>query len=93
MTDRDILRAAYQRVREHSDEEVHGLIDELETVALQYDKAFGRIKQAVSQPVIRVSNDPTEIEAYDDAYPPDSPKNERFHGLMCDVFDLRDKTR
>ncbi len=41
----------------------------------------------------KVAEDGARLMAHDGPYPPDWPKNERYAGLVADVFDLREKGR
>lgn len=85
-THEDTIRAAFIRLRTYTDPRGHGLLDSLEEMLLTQDEGQDALVAAVNR-------FPTDIWSVRDDLLEPQPKDDGYHALMADVYDIREKGR
>lgn len=80
-THEDDIRAAFIRLRNLTDPRGHDLLDALEDLTVGYDQGFDDIQRLVNAPPERFSVRAELLEP--------QPKDDGYHELMADVYDMR----
>ena len=100
MTDRDIIVSAFNKILDQlDDEDVADIARGMCTVTLGYHDAFTEIKRKVGGPGtfwtlvdLIDSYEPERFSVRADLLEP-QPKDDGYHELMADVYDMREKAR